>query len=129
MLSYFIDENKMNCSEEQLQSYIDTYVNSTAPVKISLAKFTFDDLFNGNKIENPFDSIDARYYVLQINEGNIYLQTMKPFVNGIHMITDDNFDEVSKWHCEQITSQLLLSSALQSSLDHFPKLDKITSPI
>lgn len=68
-------------------------------------KHTFSELFNGNEITNPFDSEDARYYVIETEVGT-YLQTSNPFAQGNEMITDDNFEDISSKHIEVIQSEI-----------------------
>lgn len=111
------DKYNLNCTENDFNIYMKEYYdNNTLP--ITLEKYTFDDLYNGNQIECPFVDDNARYYTLQIC-GNTYLQVHKPYVSWIEMITDDNFDEVSSDHAKQLAEQYLQYESFQSAIEHF----------
>lgn len=111
------DKYNLNCTENDFHIYMKEYYdNNTIP--ITLEKYTFDDLYNGNQIECPFVDDRARYYVLQIC-GNTYLQVHIPYVDGIQMITDENFDEVSSEHAKQLAEEYLQNKAFQESINYF----------
>lgn len=110
-------EYKLTCTENDFNTYMQEYYdNHTLP--ITLEKYTFDDLYNGHQIECPFVDDRARYYVLQIC-GNTYLQVHIPYVDGIQMITDENFDEVSSEHAKQLADQYLQYESFQNAIEYF----------
>ena len=119
MFSQIKEQNNLDCTEEQFNTYIEEQLSLVEPLAISLKKYSFDELYNGHQIENIFNDDNARYYVLSIEGGNTYLQYHVPYVEGIQMITDENFDEVSKSHCEQLTDQFIRSKAFNAAIDYF----------
>ena len=119
MFSQIKEQNNLDCTEEQFNTYIEEQLSLVEPLAISLKKYSFDELYNGHQIENIFNDSDARYYVLSIEGGSTYLQYHIPYIDGIQMITDDNFDEVSKYHCEQLTDQFIRSKAFNTAIDYF----------
>ena len=119
MFSQIKEQNNLDCTEEQFNTYIEEQLSLVEPLAISLKKYSFDDIYNGHQIENIFNDSNARYYVLSIEGGNTYLQYHIPYIDGIQMITDENFDEVSKHHCEQLTDQFIRSKAFNAAIDYF----------
>lgn len=116
------DKYNLTCTENEFNTYMKEYCDShTLP--ILLEKYTFNDLYNGNKIESPFVDDNAIYYTLQIC-GNTYLQTYKPYISWIEMITDDNFNEVSSDHANKLVDQYLQYESLQNAIEYFQSNQK-----
>lgn len=74
-----------------------------------IQKYSFTTPYNGVQIKNPTNNENAVYYVLQVEDGNIYLQTHIPFINGIEAITEDNFLEVSSNHAKILEDMFMES--------------------
>jgi len=111
------DKYNLTCTENEFNTYMKEYCDShTLP--ITLEKYTFNDLYNGNQIESPFVDDNAIYYTLQIC-GNTYLQIHKPYISWIEMITDENFDEVSSDHANKLADQYLQYESFQNAIEHF----------
>ena len=119
MFSQIKEQNNLDCTEEQFNTYIEEQLSLVEPLAISLKKYSFDELYNGHQIENIFNDDNARYYVLSIEGGNTYLQYHIPYVEGIQMITDDNFDEVSSEHARQLADQYTQYESFQNAIEHF----------
>ena len=80
MFSQIKEQNNLDCTEEQFNTYIEEQLSLVEPLAISLKKYSFDEIYNGHQIENIFNDSDARYYVLSIEGGNTYLQYHVPYV-------------------------------------------------
>lgn len=121
MFSVTKANNNLNCTEEEFNIYISEYIENSSKIAISLNKYSFDDSYNGHKIENPFSDDNARYYILSIEWGNTYLQTHVPYITGMEMITDENFEEISSSHCEQLSEQFIEAKAFNEAINYFKK--------
>ncbi len=119
MFSQIKEQNNLDCTEEQFNTYIEEQLSLVEPLAISLKKYSFDEIYNGHQIENIFNDSNARYYVLSIEGGNTYLQYHVPYTDGIQMITDENFDDVSSEHAKQLADQYLQYESFQNAIEHF----------
>lgn len=121
MFSEIKSQHNLDCTEKEFNAFISEYIANSEKIAISLIKYSFDELYNGHQIENPFSDENARYYVLSIDWGNTYLQTHAPYVSGMEMITDDNFEEISSSHCEQLSEQFIEAKAFNEAINYFKK--------
>lgn len=121
MFERIISDKWLGCSVDEFTKFINGYILSHNSVWIILQKYKFSDQYNWVYIENIFWNEDARYYVLSIQWWNTYLQTHIPFVDWIQMITDDNFDDVSKNHCDVLSKDFIYGKALLEAISFFTK--------
>lgn len=121
MFSEIKSQYNLDCTEIQFNEFISEFIDNSSKIAISLNKYSFDELYNGHQIENPFSDDNARYYILSIEWGNTYLQTHVPYITGMEMITDENFEEISSSHCEQLSEQFIEVKAFQEAINYFKK--------
>lgn len=109
----------LKCSEDEFYSRMNKLISSSPLVEIALTKHSFDELYNGNKIENIFQDDNARYYILDINGWNTYLQYHIPYIGWMEMITDDNFEDISSNHCSKLSDEFIQMKAFNDTIDYF----------
>lgn len=113
-----IKENNLECSLKEFEKYLNSLDLGEFEEELNkteVKKYTFDELYNWEKIDNPIGS--KYYYVIEFWEK--ILQTSVPFVDGLVALDDENIDETIKNHKEKIISNYVNNERIKRSIEYF----------
>ena len=120
MLSEIIKTENLSCTEQEFNDYMNSINLSSIKELFDresiIEKRTFDQLYNDVQIENP---TNWKYYYILSLEGRTFLQNIVPFISWLNPLNDDNIDEVSTNHKNQIIEENLNFKKFQLTIEHF----------
>lgn len=119
MYERIIELEKLKCTPQEFEAYINTIDLSEVESQLLTTTpniYTFDELYNWNKIENPANW--EVYYTVEVG-WRVFLQNIIPFVSGNQPITYANVQKVFAYHKQELTNSYIISEKIRLTIENF----------
>lgn len=121
-VQYIIQENELNCSEQEFKDYYNSIDKSKLEndlQKTEVTIRTFGQLYNWKEISNP---ANWKYYYLANIDWRNFVQNIVPYIGWNQPLDDSNINDVISEHKNTLINDYITQIKIEESINYFKNL-------